>query len=116
MTVERLRRAALSLCVLALTLVCPVAAQRAAPEAVLVELQLGRIAGRTVEAYRVGGAALVPLSHFLDLAEIRATRRPDGGVEATVQPGNVPLMVCHRCWRRRPAGRRQASHQTVGCP
>ncbi|HEX5633956.1 MAG TPA: hypothetical protein VFX50_12045, partial [Gemmatimonadales bacterium] len=93
MTRERLRRAALLLCALALALVCPLAAQAPAPEAVLVELQLGRIANRTVEAYRVGDAALVPLGQFLDLAEIQAARRADGGVEATVQPGNVRLAV-----------------------
>jgi hypothetical protein len=62
-------------------------------EMVLVELQLGRIASRTVEAYRVGNSALVPLGTFLDMAEIRSSRRPDGAIEAMVQPGNVPLTL-----------------------
>lgn len=68
-------------------------AQQAEPEPVLVELELGRIASRTVEAYRSGDAALVPLLTFFDLAEVKATRRPDGGIEALLQPGNVPLEV-----------------------
>ncbi len=60
---------------------------------VLIELMLGRIARRTVEAYRTGDAALVPLSAFFDLAEIRAIRRPGGVLEAMAQPGNVPLVL-----------------------
>ncbi len=60
---------------------------------VLIELMLGRIASRTVEAYRVGDEALVPLSAFFELAEIRTFRRPGGVVEAMVQPGNVPLVL-----------------------
>ena len=40
------------------------------PEAAIVELRLGRLAARTVQAYRVGTDALVPLSQFLELAEI----------------------------------------------
>jgi hypothetical protein len=60
---------------------------------VLLELQLGRIASRTVEAYRFGNGALIPLSAFFDLAELRSTRRPDGTLEATIQPGNVPMTL-----------------------
>ena len=68
-------------------------AQGAAPEKVLIELSLGRIATRTVEAYRVGDDALVPLGAFFDLAELRTTRRADSSFEAIVQPGNQPLIV-----------------------
>lgn len=71
----------------------PVAAQAPAPERVLIELQLGRIAGRTVEAYRAGDVALVPFGAFFELAEIRSTRRVDGTVQAIVQPGNQPLVI-----------------------
>ncbi len=60
---------------------------------VLIELQLGRIASRTVEAFRAGDDALVPLGVFFDLAEIRTSRRADGTVEAVVQPGNVSLVL-----------------------
>lgn len=62
-------------------------------EPVLTELQLGRLANRTVAAYRSGDDALIPLSVFFELAEIRSTRRADGALEAMVQPGNVPLLL-----------------------
>ncbi len=78
---------------LALALAGGVSAAAQAPERVLVELQLGRIAGRTVEAYRAGNTALVPLGIFLELAELRSSRRPDGAFEAIIQPGNVPLVI-----------------------
>src|SRR6266704_2783505 len=44
-------------------------ASDAAPdsEPVIVELQIGRIATRTVQAYRVGTEALVPMSVFLQM-------------------------------------------------
>ena len=61
-------------------------AQQAAPEPTLVELRIGRLTSRTVEAWRVGDAALVPLGTFLSLAEIR-WRAWEGTVEATVHPG-----------------------------
>ncbi|MEO8140062.1 MAG: hypothetical protein ABI742_10465 [Gemmatimonadota bacterium] len=67
--------------------------QAAAAEPILIELQLGRIATRTVEAYRMGDQALVPISVFFELAEIRSNRRADGTIEAMVQPGNVPLVL-----------------------
>ena len=64
-----------------------------AAEPVLIELQLGRIAGRTVEAYRAGDIALVPLGIFFELSEIRSALRPDGTLEAMIQPGNVRFVV-----------------------
>lgn len=71
----------------------PAAAQTAAPERVLIELQLGRIASRTVEAYRAGHLALVPLGAFFELAEIRSNAMEDGTVQAVVQPGNQLLVI-----------------------
>lgn len=68
-------------------------AQGPAAEPVLIELQLGRIAGRTVEAYRAGDIALVPLGIFFELSEIRSALRPDGTLEAMIQPGNVRFVV-----------------------
>ena len=67
------------------------AAQQAEP--VLVELQLGRLTSRTVEAFRDEDAALIPVGAFFDLAEIRVSRRTDGTMEALVQPGNVPFVL-----------------------
>lgn len=78
---------------LLLALVLAPGLQAQAPERVLVELQLGRIASRTVEAYRAGEDALVPLGVFFELAELRATRGANGALEAIVQPGNVPLRI-----------------------
>lgn len=62
-------------------------------EPVLTELQLGRIARRTVEAYRAGDDALIPLGAFFELAELRGVRQPDGTFEAMVQPGNIRLVI-----------------------
>jgi hypothetical protein len=67
------------------------AAQQAEP--VLIELQLGRLTGRTVEAFRVGDAALIPVAAFFDLAEVHSSRRSDGSLEALVQPGNVRFVL-----------------------
>ncbi len=69
------------------------AATDTAPEAVAVELRLGRIAVRTVEAYRVGDEALIPLSQFFDMAGVRATISSAGLVQAMLQPGDVPLVI-----------------------
>lgn len=63
------------------------------PEPVLVELALGRLATRTVSAFRMGDQALVPLTQFLDMAELAVIRRADGSIETMVQPGNIPLRI-----------------------
>ncbi len=73
--------------------VSPLFSQRPGIEPVLIELMLGRVVSRTVDAYRAGDAALVPLGTFFELAEVRTSRRPDGTVEAMVQPGNVLLVL-----------------------
>jgi hypothetical protein len=62
-------------------------------EPYLVSLQLGRITSRTVQAFRSGNAALVPLYQLFDLAEIRVEPLADGGLTALLQPGNVRLAV-----------------------
>ena len=56
------------------------------PEPSLVELRIGRLTSRTVEAWRAGDVALVPLGAFLSLAEIR-WRAHEGRIEALVHPG-----------------------------
>ena len=63
------------------------------PDAVVLELRLGRVAVRTVEAYRVGDDALIPLSQFFEMAELRATISPAGRVSGMLQPGDVPLTI-----------------------
>lgn len=72
-------------------------AQRAAPpdtaEPILVELRLGHVAGRTVAAYRVRTEVLLPLTQFLQLAEIRYRLSSAGRLEATVDPGGRRLVI-----------------------
>ena len=63
------------------------------PEPVLVELRLDHIASRTVQAYRVRTEVLVPLTQFLQLAEIRYRLSLEGRLDATVDPGGQPLVV-----------------------
>jgi hypothetical protein len=64
-----------------------------APEAVVVDLRIGRITGATVQAYRVRSEVLLPLSQFFQLAEIRHRLTPDGRLEATVDPGNRRIVI-----------------------
>jgi len=64
-----------------------------APEPVVIDLRVGRITGMTVQAYRVRSEVLLPLSQFLQLVEIRHRLTPDGRVEATVDPGNVAIVI-----------------------
>ena len=70
-----------------------VAQDRPAAEPVLLELALGRIASRTVPAYRVREEALVPLTAFLDMAELVVLRHTGGILETVIQPGNVPFVL-----------------------
>jgi len=63
------------------------------PEAVLVELQIGRLASRTVSAYRVGGEALVPVTALLQLGEAGYRLSLDGRLEATLNPGGLGLLI-----------------------
>jgi hypothetical protein len=62
-------------------------------EPVIVELQIGRIASRTVQAYRVGTEALVPMSVFLQMIEVRFRLSLEGQLEATIDPGGKRLLM-----------------------
>jgi hypothetical protein len=62
-------------------------------EPTLVELRLGQLATRTVQAFRVGEEALLPLTEFLNLAQLRGTVSPEGRLEGVVQPGDLDLVV-----------------------
>ena len=84
----RLLAAALAM----VAVVTPLAAQEPRVEPVLVELKLGRLAQRTVPAHRSGNDALIPLTPFFELAELRVQRTPDR-IIAIVQPGNRRLEV-----------------------
>src|SRR5207302_7715916 len=63
------------------------------PEAVLVELQIGRLASRTVSAYRVGTEALVPVTALLQLGEAGYRLSLEGRLEATLNPGGLGLLI-----------------------
>src|SRR6267142_1486487 len=63
------------------------------PEPVVIDLRVGRITGTTVQAYRVRSEVLLPLSQFFQLVEIRHRLTPDGRLEATVDPGNVRIVI-----------------------
>ena len=67
--------------------------QDTVPEPVVIDLRVGRISGTTVQAYRVRSEVLLPLSQFFQLVEIRHRLTPDGRLEATVDPGNVRLVI-----------------------
>src|SRR6266496_4229554 len=64
-----------------------------APEQVVIDLRIGRITGTTVQAYRVRSEVLLPLSQFFQLVEIRHRLTPYGRLEATMDPGNVPIII-----------------------
>lgn len=65
----------------------------AGPEAVLVDLALGRLVSRTVAAYRDGEVALVPLSAFFDLAEVGYTVSPEGVLSARLEPSGQDIRI-----------------------
>ena len=62
----------------------PISLPDTAPEAVLLEIRLGAVATRTVEAYRLGNEALIPLRSFFDMAAIAGTITPAGRAEAAL--------------------------------
>jgi hypothetical protein len=70
-----------------------VAPRDTTPEAVVIELRIGRITGTTVQAYRVRSEVLLPLSQFFQLVEIRHRLTPEGRLEATVDPGNLRIVI-----------------------
>src|SRR5467141_1715256 len=70
-----------------------VVAQDTVPEPVVIDLRIGRISGTTVQAYRVRSEVLLPLSQFFQFVEIRHRLTPDGRLEATVDPGNLRIVI-----------------------
>src|SRR5882672_2353797 len=67
--------------------------QDTAPEPVIVELRIGRIARSTVQGFRVRTEVLLPLSQFLQLVEIRHRLSPEGRLDAAIDPGNRPIVI-----------------------
>jgi hypothetical protein len=62
-------------------------------EPTLLELRLGRLVARTVKAFRVGDEALLPVSEFLKLAQLRGSVSSAGRVQASMEPGNIRLVM-----------------------
>lgn len=69
----------------------PVARDTAEP--VIVEVALGRIASRTVLAYRLGKTALLPVSQVLNLAEIRQTGGTPHSIDAVIEPAGTAFGI-----------------------
>src|SRR5467141_2022648 len=67
--------------------------QDTVPEPVVIDLRVGRISGTTVQGYRVRSEVLLPLSQFFQFVEIRHRLTPDGRLEATVDPGNLRIVI-----------------------
>ena len=58
-------------------------------EPILVQLEMGRLASRTVSAIRHDNDVLIPLTDFFDLAEVRHDSPMLGVIDAVLQPGNI---------------------------
>ena len=84
-------RALALLALLGAARVAPLAAQAADP--VLLELRLGNAASRTVEAFRAGDRALLPVMQLFEMGEVLSTRDSSGRVHATLQPGNIAIVI-----------------------
>ena len=78
---------------LLLTVAAPAAGQDPRIEPVLVELQMARLASRTIPAHRIDDQALIPVVALFELAEIRTEPRAEGEVFAILQPGNKKVRI-----------------------
>src|SRR5881396_2982726 len=66
-------------------------------EAVIIELRMGRLASRTVQAFRQRTEALIPITEVLQLGEVAYRLSPEGRLEAVVNPGGRRLVIdAHR--------------------
>lgn len=71
------------------------------PEAVLIELSVGRYGSRTVPAYRSSGDALLPVLQLAELAELGATVLADSAIELTLRAGRQPVLLDPARWEIR---------------
>src|SRR6266536_502977 len=62
-------------------------------EAVIVELRIGRLASRTVQAFRARTEALIPVTDVLQLGEVAYRLSPEGRLEAVINPGGHRLVI-----------------------
>ncbi|MEJ2539879.1 MAG: hypothetical protein P8188_07920 [Gemmatimonadota bacterium] len=73
-------------------------------EEILLELEMGRMSRSTVPAYSDGSEALLPLGHFLELAEVEFRVDSVGVLRATLHPGGHAVVVDPRVPDARRAG------------
>src|SRR6266550_3035662 len=62
-------------------------------ESVIVELRIGRLASRTVQAFRARTEALIPVTEVLQLGEVAYRLSPEGRLEAVINPGGHRLVI-----------------------
>jgi len=62
-------------------------------EAVIIELRMGRLASRTVQAFRARTEALIPVTEVLQLGEVAYRLSPEGRLEAVINPGGHRLVI-----------------------
>lgn len=62
-------------------------------EPTLLEMRLGRLVTRTVQAFRKGDEALLPLSSFMQMAQLRAELSPTGRLQGSLEPGRLTFVV-----------------------
>ena len=77
-----------------------------APAPIIVELSLGRYDSRTVQAFRSGDDALIPLRQFADLAEIATLPLPDRRAGAGSSRTTIAFSSIRPAPRSAPAARR----------
>lgn len=63
------------------------------PEEVLLDLRIGRLARRTVPAYRLDGSALLPAAELLEMGEVEFETDADGTLRAVLHPGRRQVVV-----------------------
>lgn len=63
------------------------------PEAVLLDLRIAEIDTRTIRAFRIGDAALLPVSILFAMSEIRFWYADTGRMEARLHPGDVAIRI-----------------------
>jgi hypothetical protein len=73
--------------------VAPTAVVDTAAEPVVLDIRLGKVGASTVQAFRVGNEALLPLSAFMELAEIKHQPVTNGRLAATLQPGDKAFVA-----------------------
>ncbi len=93
----------------------PLAAQTpdSLAEPVLLELRLAEVAARTLPGFRVGREFLLPALQFFEMAEVRAAADTAGRLHATLQPGNVPVLLDSRAGLARVGDREYAIDRSL---